>query len=224
MVVRVYDQVRVALPTCDIVVATDDDRITEVLNGYGIACTLTDRCHASGTDRAAEVARMLDWGHDDIIMNVQGDEPLVPPPLLRAFAEFCWAMPELPVATVATPIVDIAHVHDSNVVKVVTDRCDQALFFSRAAILFCRDEHPHDWRPAAFLRHLGIYAYRNSLLQKLTSTAPCEIESNEKLEQLRAMWLGMPILVMRWPEAPPAGVDTPEDVARVSSLFEERMK
>lgn len=224
MVVRVHERVQAALPACDIVVATDDRRITEVLDGYGVASALTNTDHASGTDRVAEVARMLDWGPDDIVMNVQGDEPLVPLALLRTFAEFCRAMPDLPVATVAASIVDIAHVHDANVVKVVTDQNDRALYFSRAAIPFCRDEHPQEWRAAAFLRHIGIYAYRNALLQKLTNTAPCEIESSEKLEQLRAMWLGVPILVMRWSEAPPAGVDTPEDAARVSSLFLEGMQ
>lgn len=225
MIVRVYERVKDALPTSTVVVATDDERIRGVLAAYHVPCTMTDPAHASGTDRAAEVARREGWGDDDVVLNVQGDEPLVPPALLQAFVRHCCSAPELAMATIVSPIVERALVDDVNIVKVVTDQNNQALFFSRAPIPLTRDRSPEgaaqDATPEVFLRHIGIYAYRNTVLQHLTSSAPCEMERREQLEQLRALWLGIPILVMRWSESVPAGVDTQEDVARVVNLFNQ---
>ncbi|MFM0362152.1 3-deoxy-manno-octulosonate cytidylyltransferase [Paraburkholderia sediminicola] len=226
MIVRVYERVQAALPASTVMVATDDDRIRAVLTSYAIPCTMTDPAHASGTDRTAEVARRERWGDDDIVLNVQGDEPLVPSALLQAFAGYCGLAAGLAMATIVTPIVERDLVNDVNIVKVVTDQNERALFFSRAPIPLTRDGNrqpsAEDTGPEVFLRHIGIYAYRNAVLQQLTGSAPCDMERREQLEQLRALWLGIPILAMRWSGSVPAGVDTPEDVARVSTLFNQR--
>jgi len=224
MIVRVHARVRRALPEADIVVAIDDARIAEVLDARGIRFAMTDTGHASGTDRAAEVARVSGWPDTDAVLNVQGDEPLVPTALLQAFAGFCGATPDLGVATVACPIGEVALLDELAIVKVVVDHRGRALYFSRAAIPFCRDGRPADSAGSngLFLRHIGLYGYTNATLQALSRAAPCELEQLEKLEQLRALWLGMPIDVMRWPDAPPAGIDTPDDVARVVSLLKRQ--
>ncbi|MBR8254857.1 3-deoxy-manno-octulosonate cytidylyltransferase [Burkholderia ambifaria] len=224
MIVRVHARVRRALPEADIVVAIDDARIAEVLDARGIRFAMTDTGHASGTDRAAEVARVSGWPDTDAVLNVQGDEPLVPTALLQAFAGFCGATAALGVATVACPIGEVALLDEPAIVKVVVDHRGRALYFSRAAIPFCRDGRPADSAGSngLFLRHIGLYGYTNATLQALARAAPCELEQLEKLEQLRALWLGMPIDVMRWPDAPPAGIDTPDDVARVVSLLKRQ--
>ncbi|HKT65147.1 MAG TPA: 3-deoxy-manno-octulosonate cytidylyltransferase [Burkholderia sp.] len=222
MIVRVHARVRRALPDADIVVAIDDARIADALDARGIRFAMTDTGHASGTDRAAQVARRFGWPDTDAVLNVQGDEPLVPTALLQAFARFCGAAQDLGVATVACPVGEAALLDEPGIVKLVVDRRGRALYFSRAAIPFCRDGRPERTDRSTggiFLRHIGLYGYANAALQALASTAPCELEQLEKLEQLRALWLGMPIDVMRWPDAPPAGVDTPDDVARIVSLL-----
>ncbi|MDN7737263.1 MULTISPECIES: 3-deoxy-manno-octulosonate cytidylyltransferase [Burkholderia] len=226
MIVRVHARVRQALPDADIVVAIDDARVADVLAARGIRFAMTDPGHASGTDRAAEVAREFGWLDSGVLLNVQGDEPLVPIALLKAFSDFCLAAPELGVATVACPIGDIALLDEPSIVKLVVDQLGRALYFSRAAIPFCRDGRPTQAagpEGGALIRHVGLYAYSNAALQTLASAAPCELEQLEKLEQLRALWLGMRIDVMRWPDAPPAGVDTSDDVARVVSLLKRQV-
>ncbi|RQZ68235.1 3-deoxy-manno-octulosonate cytidylyltransferase [Burkholderia sp. Bp9004] len=228
MIVRVHARVRRALPDADIVVAIDDARIADALDARGIRFAMTDTGHASGTDRAAEVARTFGWPDTAAVLNVQGDEPLVPTALLQAFAGFCDAAPDLGVATVACPIGEAGLLDEPATVKLVVDRRDRALYFSRAAIPFCRDGRPatpdesNRSTQGMFLRHIGLYGYANATLQALARTAPCELEQLEKLEQLRALWLGVPIDVMRWPDAPPAGIDTPDDVARVVSLLKRQ--
>ena len=221
MVIRVHEAVRRALPEADIVVAVDDQRVMDALAGHGIQAEMTDPGHESGTDRAAEVARMLGWPGTDTICNVQGDEPLVPQDMLRAFAGFCAARTSLSMATIAVPVDAVAEVHDPNVVKLTLDAGDRAIAFSRAPMPFHRDLPPAQWPPGDYLRHVGIYAYRNDVLQQLTGTLPCMLERIEKLEQLRALWLGIPIHVLRWRQSPPHGVDTPADAARVAALFRE---
>lgn len=218
MVVRVHDAVRAALPEAEVVVAVDDQRVHDALSDHSIATVMTDSRHESGTDRAAEVARMQGWPGTDIICNVQGDEPLVPQDMLRAFADFC-ATGQVSMATIAAPAGCAADVHNPNVVKVTVDAGDRAIAFSRAPIPFNRDLPPAEWPPGDYLRHVGIYAYRNDVLQRLTDAAPCALERIEKLEQLRALWLDIPIHVMRWHQPPPHGVDTPADAVRVSALF-----
>tara|TARA_R110001592_G_scaffold53617_7_gene164417 strand:+ start:270 stop:1046 length:777 start_codon:yes stop_codon:yes gene_type:complete len=215
MIVRVFRRVEMALSDADIVVATDDPRIAEVLEQYNIPFLMTDVGHDSGSDRTAEVARLLGWAAEDIILNVQGDEPLLPVELLQAFVDFCRARPSLEVASVAVPLSSHEQLVDANIVKVVVDQLDNALLFSRSPIPFCRDRASHTWPLDDFSRHVGIYAYRNASLQRLTSTPVCRLEQLEQLEQLRALWLGMKISMMRWHLAPPHGVDTPGDVQRV---------
>lgn len=221
MVVRVFEAVQRALPTADIVVAVDHDRVLQAVTAHGIPTTMTRTSHESGTDRAAEVASRLNWSKDDIICNVQGDEPLVPEDMLRAFAEFCSSRQPFSMATIAAPCFSSREVHASSVVKLTVDRDGDAISFSRAPIPFNRDMPPKEWPPSDYLRHVGIYAYRNEVLQMLTQVAPCSIERIEKLEQLRALWLGVPIHVMRWHSPPPHGVDTPGDVPRVEMLIRE---
>lgn len=228
MIVRVYERVKQALPTATITVATDDRRIEAVLAARGIPYAMTSSAHASGTDRVAEVARSAGWSDSDIVLNVQGDEPLLPHALLRAFVEYCQAVDEFSIATLASVALESAQVDDANIVKVVTDRNGHALYFSRAPIPFSRDRRldqaASDGPSADFLRHIGIYAYSHAVLQRLTSSPTCEIERREQLEQLRALWLGIPILVMHWPDSVPAGIDTPGDVMRVSNLFKQESR
>lgn len=221
MIARVHARVRRALPGHEIVVATDDVRIADALGGGEIRVVMTATAHESGTDRAAEVGRALGWLPDDIVINVQGDEPLVPLALLREFASFCERAEDFQLATVACPVREAEQIDDPNIVKVVTDHRQRALYFSRAAIPFCRDGRP-EAPEGEFLRHIGIYGYRHSALQRLAGSSPCALEALEKLEQLRALWLGLPIHVMHWPEVPPAGVDTPNDVERILSLLKRQ--
>lgn len=221
MIVRVFEAVRAALPSVDIVVAVDDVRIQSILQWQSIPVALTSADHGSGTDRVAEVARMHQWNENDIILNVQGDEPLIPNDLLSAFARFCLERKGLTMATLAVPLDDATQIHDPNIVKLTVDFKGRAIAFSRAAIPFNRDLPPRAWPLSDYLRHVGIYAYQNDVLQRLTTTPPCSLEISEKLEQLRAQWLGISIDVMRWHTSPPHGVDTPADAMRVAELFKE---
>lgn len=219
MVARVYEAVRGALPDADVVVAVDDARVQDALAAHGLAATRTDPGHESGTDRAAEVARSLGWAKDDVVCNVQGDEPLIPQDMLRAFAEFCSRPGPFSMATIAAPVESTLHVQDPNIVKVALNSAGCAITFSRAPIPFNRELPPAQWPVSDYLRHIGVYAYRNDVLQELTAAQPCALETVEKLEQLRALWLGISIHVMRWRQPPPHGVDTPDDAARVAAIF-----
>ncbi|WP_254596320.1 3-deoxy-manno-octulosonate cytidylyltransferase [Paraburkholderia phenoliruptrix] len=220
MIVRVYRRVREALGAdAQIIVATDDSRIATVLADRGIPTLITDVQHQSGTDRIAEVARRLDWHPNDIVINVQGDEPLIPTALLKEFVDFCVADPALRMGTIAAYVTERAHLHDPNVVKVVLNARGDAALFSRSAVPHVRDLTPDQWPLSGFLRHIGIYAYRRDVIDTLTREPMCVLERSEKLEQLRAIWLGIPIRVMTWPEAPPHGVDTWDDVQRVTDYL-----
>lgn len=219
MIVRVYEAVRCALQDADIVVAFDDVRIQSVLHAYDVPGIMTDVNHESGTDRTAEVVRNIGWSGSDIIINVQGDEPLVPAALLRAFADFCRQSANFSMGTVSVPIETMNQLHDANVVKLMCDKDSRAITFSRWAVPFNRELPPEQWDIKAYLRHIGIYAYRADILDKITQTPPCQLEMSEKLEQLRALWLGIPIHVLHWDGAPPQGVDTAEDVERVIAIL-----
>lgn len=224
MIVRVYEAVSAALDDADIVVALDDERIQAVLLQHGISSgVMTDVGHESGTDRTAEVARKLGWADTDIIINVQGDEPLVPSDLLRSFAEFCRKSENFSMGTVSVPIENIEQLHDPNVVKLMVDIKDRAITFSRWAVPFNRELPPEQWQLKDYLRHIGIYAYRTGILEQITATSPCRIERIERLEQLRALWLGIPINVLRWGCSHPQGVDTGQDVERVIALLDKRL-
>lgn len=219
MIVRVFDQVRLALPDVDIIVATDDSRIEAVLRERGIPVVMTGVHHESGTDRIEEVASAMGWAASDILINVQGDEPLVPLELLQSFSRFCLEDPRFEMGTISVPLGERAHILDPNVVKLTVDVNGHAIVFSRSPVPYFRDLAVEDWPVSMFLRHVGIYAYRRSTLGMLTAVPPCDLERAEKLEQLRAMWLGIEIKVMPWTSIPPHGVDTPEDAARVAAIF-----
>ncbi|MDX1569369.1 MAG: 3-deoxy-manno-octulosonate cytidylyltransferase [Xanthomonadales bacterium] len=206
-------------------VATDDDRVAQVCDEFDASSIMTGR-HNSGSDRIAEAAAQLKLPDDAIIVNLQGDEPLTPPAAIRQAAEAIANNPDAQVATLCAPIRSAEALHDPNVVKVVTDSNRRALYFSRAPIPYHRDyfsqnraELPPD---TEYLRHIGIYAYRNGFLQHFCSQTPCASERSEKLEQLRALDMGARIVVARCREGIPQGVDVPEDVARVEALLREQ--
>lgn len=209
-----------------VVVATDDQRIVDACKAFGAHVVLTRADHESGTDRLAEVATQLGLASDAIVVNVQGDEPMIPPQVIDQVAANLAAHPEARMATLAEPIEDAQTLFNPNVVKVVSDINGLALTFSRATLPWARDEfalHP-DTLPAGvpYRRHIGIYAYRAGFLHDFVSWGPCWLENTERLEQLRALWHGVRIHVADVLEAPPAGVDTPEDLERVRRLLEAR--
>jgi 3-deoxy-manno-octulosonate cytidylyltransferase (CMP-KDO synthetase) len=216
MVVRVAERAR-ASGAARIVVATDHADILAACSAHGIDARMTRADHPSGTDRIAEVARELGLADDEVVVNLQGDEPLIDPGLLAACA--ARIAPGVPMATCAHPIDSSADVFNPNVVKVVLDRAGRALYFSRATIPWHRDAFAasRDTLPAGYapLRHIGLYAYSNAFLQAYPGLEPAPLEQVEALEQLRVLWHGYPIAVHITDSAPPAGVDTPEDLARV---------
>lgn len=220
MVVRVLQSVSRALPNVDAVVATDDERIARAVEKAGWSAVLTSATCESGTDRVAEVARVSCWGDHDLVINVQGDEPLLPSSFLAAFYDFC-VQGRVEMATACVPIIDHAELSNPNVVKVVRREDGSAIYFSRAALPFDRDLSIDSWQLERHRRHIGIYAYRHDVLRALTLQAPCEIEVAERLEQLRALWLGFKIEVLDWSEPPPPGVDTPSDLETVRRTFLE---
>jgi 3-deoxy-manno-octulosonate cytidylyltransferase (CMP-KDO synthetase) len=209
-------------------VATDDQRIVDAVTEAGGEAMITSAEHETGTDRLAEVARRLRLDPDLIVVNLQGDEPSLPPELVQRVAETLRQDAEASLATLAAPVRSRQELFDPNVVKVVVDQASRALYFSRAPIPWLRAEFGSEGARAAtgalpedtFLRHIGLYAYRVSTLLALSQTRPAPLELGESLEQLRALWLGMKIQVAVVLERPPSGVDTADDVARVQKLFE----
>lgn len=209
-----------------VVVATDDERIASVAEGFGAEVVMTSADHPSGTDRLQEVTSKLGFYADEIVVNVQGDEPLIPAKIINQVAHNLAARPEAAISTLAEPIDSVEALMNPNVVKVVTDREGMALYFSRAAIAWPRDAMLHakgqltelpdsfNWR-----RHIGMYAYRVRFLNDYVSWAPAPIETCESLEQLRALWNGARIHVDNALIAPPTGVDTPEDLERLRALM-----
>jgi 3-deoxy-manno-octulosonate cytidylyltransferase (CMP-KDO synthetase) len=220
LIQHVYERARDS--SADVVlVATDDRRIADAVTDFGGACVMTCADHPSGTDRVAEVARDLDA---DVIVNLQGDEPLIEPATLDLLPELLRRNPEAPMATLATPIRTAEQWHNPNCVKVVLDAADHALYFSRSPIPFVRQGQP-DFaaRPSLFLQHLGLYAYRRSFLLSLAQLPPLPLEDLEKLEQLRVLARGHRILVGVVPHAS-VGVDTPEDYAQFVALYLQQQR
>lgn len=207
-----------------VVVATDDARIVQACEAFGADVVLTREDHNSGTDRLAEVATHLGLAADAIVVNVQGDEPMIPPAVIDQVAANLAAHPEAGISTLAEPIEDITALFNPNVVKVVSDVNGLALTFSRAPLPWARDAlaKTRDELPEGvpYRRHIGIYAYRVGFLHDFVSWGPCWLENTENLEQLRALWNGVRIHVADALEAPPAGVDTPDDLERVKRLLE----
>ncbi len=204
-------------------IATDDERIVSAARAFGAEAVLTARSHTSGTDRIAEVARTRGWPQDDIVVNVQADEPLIPPALVSQVASLLEASPDAAIGTLATPIRSPEELLDPNAVKVVADAAGRALYFSRAPIPWNRDGAPAglaSQRDASgALRHVGIYAYRVGALLRLAQLPPGALESREKLEQLRALEHGLPIRVAEALEPPGPDVNTLADLERVTALL-----
>jgi 3-deoxy-manno-octulosonate cytidylyltransferase (CMP-KDO synthetase) len=221
MVVRVAQ--RAALSNASqVVVAADSIEIVQVCLAHGVRAMLTQMDHPSGSDRLAEASALLGLGANDVVVNVQGDEPLINPELINQVAELLVQRPSASMSTAAHEIHDLAEFTNPNVVKVVIDQAQLALYFSRAPIPWWRDGFAKGIQSLpqpAPLRHIGIYAYRVGFLQSFPGLPPAPIETGEALEQLRALWHGHKIAVHITPEAPGPGVDTPEDLERVRALY-----
>jgi 3-deoxy-manno-octulosonate cytidylyltransferase (CMP-KDO synthetase) len=229
MVVRVAEQA-VKSHASQVVVATDHERIAQACQAHGIRAILTEAHHSSGSDRLAEACELLALPDDAIVVNVQGDEPLIPPTLINAVAQALHDSPGCVMSTAAHAIKHMADFLNPNVVKVVTDQHGVAMYFSRAPIPWWRDgmatlagaagESVHHTLPSPPpLRHIGIYAYRVGFLRQFPRLSPSTLEHTEMLEQLRVLWHGEKIAVHVAVEAPATGVDTPEDLARVRALW-----
>jgi 3-deoxy-manno-octulosonate cytidylyltransferase (CMP-KDO synthetase) len=222
MVVHVAARAR-ASGAAAVVVATDHAAIAEAVARHGYAAAMTRADHVSGTDRIAEVAAQRGCAPQDIIVNVQGDEPLIDPALIRAVAAQLAGHADAAIATLCCPIHDPADLVNANVVKVVLDKEGGALYFSRAPVPYARDAFAQGITsvPAGLpvYRHIGIYAYRADFLARYAQLAPAPLEQFEALEQLRALWHGHKISVAVTPNAPHAGVDTAEDLARVQAYL-----
>ena len=204
-----------------VIVATDDVRIFDSARGFGADCMMTSSQHASGTDRIAEVVRQKGFAAEDVVVNLQGDEPMMPPEVVQEVAIALEGRTQIDIATAVAPIRSLAEFIDPNCVKALRARDGEALYFSRAPVPWPRG-HVADGMPTRFAgawRHVGIYAYRVRSLLKFASWPPSPLEETEKLEQLRALEHGMRIHLVELSEPPPAGVDTPEDLARVRAAL-----
>ncbi len=233
MVIHVADRARASGAT-EIVIATDHPDIAQAARAHGYTAAMTRTDHASGTDRIAEVAAQRLYPPSRIVINVQGDEPLIEPELIRGVARQLASHPDAAIATACCPITEAAQFVNPNVVKVVLDKHDYALYFSRAPIPFARDAFARSHDPSGDVngnritaipaglpvyRHIGIYAYRSEFLASYARLAPAPLEQFEALEQLRAVWHCYRINVRVTATAPHAGVDTADDLARVRALL-----
>ena len=228
LVAWVVEAVKRATSLDEVLVATDDERIAEAVRQYGGQAVMTPSELPSGTDRIACAARehcaaagAPDFADDDILVNIQGDEPLIDPKLVDALALKLRLDAKWDMATAVTPIRTPGDFAAKSVVKVVFDRDDGALYFSRAPIPCDRDREA-DLASGLYVRHLGIYAYRGAFLKRYIAEPPCALEQTEKLEQLRALWMGAKIAVVKT-EDEGVGVDTPEDAERVARILAARV-
>jgi 3-deoxy-manno-octulosonate cytidylyltransferase (CMP-KDO synthetase) len=222
LVERVYERAR-ASGARGVIVATDDERIAQAARRFGAQVCITSARHRSGTDRVGEAIQQLGLGPDEIVVNLQGDEPLMPAALIREVATRLDHNRDAAMATACHPISDMETLRNPNVVKVVRDIHGYALYFSRAPIPWPRDRMQGDAAaPIRAARHIGIYAYRAGFVARFCAWEPCPPEEAEQLEQLRVLWHGERIAVHMTNEAPPSGVDTPEDLERVRKYFSEK--
>ncbi len=225
MIAHVHDCARQS-GAQSVIIATDDARIEAAATAFGAEVRMTADTHRSGTDRLAEVVASEGWPDETIVVNLQGDEPLMPPACIRQVAEALAAHADADVATLCTPIHHPAELFDPHVVKVVRDARERALYFSRAPIPWHRDEFAGDpdTLPAdtPFLRHIGLYAYRAGFLRDYVTADPAPLELAESLEQLRVLWYGGRIVVPVAAALPGPGVDTPDDLARVERILRAR--
>lgn len=207
----------------EVLIATDDERIAAAVQGMGVEVVMTSTDHPSGTDRLQEVAQKKGWTDDTIVVNVQGDEPLIPPQVIDQVARNLEAAAGASIATLAEPLTNVDQLFNPNIVKLVRDVNDHALYFSRAPMPWARDAFAKDKSvlPAIdiYFRHLGIYAYRVGFLHDYVSWPPAVIEQVEALEQLRALYNGVKIHVDVAAVDIPQGVDTAEDLERIRALF-----
>lgn len=226
MVVRVAQRAA-ASGAARVVVAADDAAITAACEAHGIEALLTAALHPTGTDRLSEAVRALGLPDETIVVNVQGDEPLIPPSVIAAVAHELHAHADCAIATAAHTLTDAAECFSPHVVKVVTDRLGRALYFSRAPIPWSRDGFAPESAarsgalptPSHWLRHIGLYAYRTAFLRRFPTLTRAPIEELESLEQLRALWHGEHIAVLQLDQPLPPGVDTPADLQRVRALL-----
>ena len=204
----------------DVVVATDDQKIFDIVEEFGYKAIMTNINHKSGTDRTVEVVNLMGWSDHEIVVNVQGDEPLINPSLINQVAEYLDHHKDVFVSTACHSISDYNDFINPNNVKVVLDKNSQALYFSRAPIPFPRDELAQKMiGKEGFYKHIGIYAYRAKFLKNYKDIAQTELEDIEKLEQLRILYAGYKIGVVASVDSPMIGVDTPEDLEKVRKLF-----
>ena len=221
MVVRVAQRAALSNAT-QVVVAADSIEIVQACQAHGVRAMLTQVDHPSGSDRLAEASALLGLSPNDVVVNVQGDEPLINPELINQVAELLVKRPTASMSTAAHEIHELAEFTNPNVVKVVIDQNQLALYFSRAPIPWWRDGFAQGIQSLpqpAPLRHVGIYAYRVGFLQSFPTLQAAPIETGEALEQLRALWHGHKIAVHITPDVPGPGVDTPEDLERVRALY-----
>jgi len=225
MVAHVAERARLS-GAAEVIIATDHAEIARTAESYGYAAVMTRSDHASGTDRIAEVAAARNLDGNAIVVNVQGDEPLIPPELISGVAQQLEAHADAAIATVCCPLTDASQMVNPNVVKVVCDKAEYAMYFSRAPIPFARDAFSNgiETLPTGLpaFRHIGIYAYRAGFLFEYAKLAPAAVEQAEALEQLRALWHGYRISVMVTESAPHAGVDTAADLEHVRQLIKDR--
>ncbi len=223
MVQRVWEQARLSAAR-EVVIATDDERILQVAEGFGARVCMTSPEHPSGTDRLQEVASHFGWADDQIVVNVQGDEPLIPPVVIDQVARNLAGYKGAGIATLCEGITDIAELLDPNAVKVVFDTNGMALYFSRATIPWPREQFKGVAQAmptqGSWYRHIGIYAYRTAFLHKYVTWQPAPLEQLEQLEQLRALYNGVGIHVAPARERVPGGVDTQADLDAVRARFD----
>ncbi|SDY24507.1 3-deoxy-manno-octulosonate cytidylyltransferase [Acinetobacter kyonggiensis] len=220
MILRVVDQAKKVAGFDDLCVATDDERIAEVCRAEGVDVVLTHADHPSGTDRLSEVARIKGWASEDIVVNVQGDEPLLPAQLVQQVAQLLQSQPESSMSTLCEPIHSLEEFKRDSIVKVVMSKYNQALYFSRATIPYDRDgaqQEVQSLHPQAY-RHLGLYAYRVNLLQEYVSWDMGVLEQLESLEQLRVLENGHRIAIAVAEANLPPGVDTQADLDRLNEM------
>ena len=223
MVVRVAQRALLSKAR-QVVVAADDDSILQACAAHGIQAVLTQSDHVSGSDRLAEAAGLLGLREDSIVVNVQGDEPLIEPTLIDAVADLLAASPDCSMSTLAHAIDNAADWGSPHVVKVVLNAANRASYFSRASIPVWRDGPADQLPPYPVWRHVGLYAYRVGFLQAFPNLSPAPTEQAESLEQLRALWHGHHIVVHVSDHVSASGVDTPEDLTRIRSLLESKMQ
>ncbi|MGI9291591.1 MAG: 3-deoxy-manno-octulosonate cytidylyltransferase [Gammaproteobacteria bacterium] len=218
MIRHVWDRA-MASGAASVVVATDSDEVAEVANGFGAAVAMTGKDCASGTDRVAEVSHQRGWAADSVVVNVQGDAPLIDPDSIKQVADLLLRAPEASMSTLCVPLTNEEEYLDPNVVKVTFNNDGRALYFSRASIPARGHATESSW---SGWRHLGLYGYRVRALQEISAAPTCELEETERLEQLRALWLGheIRIAVDEHPAAP--DVDTEADLQVVAALIQER--